>query len=114
MLEPSSEVVGESAGDYHPTLRDWAENSVVRLVEEHRNRPRNDEHDTGLILWSARMDSPHLKSRRLKPVASEQSHLKKRRQQRVRTMLQGSDHRFGLALLIGALIGGELSDWPGC
>ena len=89
-----------------PTLRDWAENSVVRLVEEHRNRPRNDEHDTGLILLERTDGFPttHLsqnQSRRSEPNSTDeeiptesQTHSPER------------DHRFGLALLMGALLGG--------
>ena len=91
-----------------PTLRDWAENSVVRLVEEHRNRPRNDEHDTGLILLErtdgfstsqlSQTDTGHFET-----VASDEEATNESP-----AHASGRDHRFGLALLIGALIGGGI------
>ena len=89
-----------------PTLRDWAENSVARLVEEHRNRPRNDEHDTGLILLERTDDFPtaHLSQQPAKPSESPTSDDDGATAGPANP--RERDHRFGLALLIGALMGG--------
>jgi serine/threonine protein kinase len=89
-----------------PYLRDWSETSIVRLVEEHRNRPRDDEHDTGLILlertgeYLARR-SPETEG--LDAIESDEEVTESSRDTEPHT-----SHRLGLAMALGALLGAGL------
>ena len=91
-----------------PSIRDWAENTVTRLVDEHRNRPRKDQTDTGLILMERTEGYPEAaaspESEATDPLVSEAEDEP--------TDGTGTrplpNHRLGWAVFSGALLGGGL------
>ena len=81
---------------------------MTRLVEAHRNRPRDEQHDTGLILVERTLEHPQpsLRPRVLpSPVASSEASKETTDGMSVHPP---PTQRIGLAMLLGALLGGGI------